>query len=279
MFFHRKRVQSFKQSRVRDRLLLPDAEELVVEMDLDDGHTPVIPGDLHDMHVNGGSVTIPLDLAGELTPGVIVQLTVAHPVHGWTVSTPACVMHTYPEGTGQTRIGFAFMNMGNLYAQLDNAVVRYFNRRRGTRFFTALDQSFDAQCTYAGESISGRIHDLSRVGMSLIVDKQSTGSLAEECDLAIRFSLPDSKEEISGEGRIVSARDLGDHTFYGIDFDVDAEDGFRAYQELISKYVLERRHLTDDYEQALERGDREPLPLVPESAKNPEGETDEEQAA
>lgn len=276
MFFHRKRVQSFKQSRVHDRLLLPDAEELVVEIDLEDQHTPVIPGDLHDLHVNGGSVTIPMDLAGDLTPGVIVQLTVAHPGHGWTVATPACVRHSYPEGAGQTRIGFAFMNVGNLYAQLDNAMVRYFNRRRGTRFFTALDQSFEAQCTYKGENITGRIHDLSRVGMALIVDKQFNGGLEDECDLAIRFTLPESEEEISGEGRIVSARDLGEHTFYGIDFDVEDEQGFGAHQELISKYVLERHHLTEDYEQALERGDAQPLPYVLESS---EDDTDEEQAA
>jgi hypothetical protein len=250
--------------------LLPDAQDLVIEIDLEDGQTPVIPGDLHDMHVNGGSVTIPLDLATELTPGVIVQLTVAHPVHNWTVSTPACVMHTYPEGAGQTRIGFAFMNMGDLYAQLDNAMVRYFNRRRGTRFFTALDQSFEAECTFEGATFSGRIHDLSRVGMAFIVDKQTGTPLTENCDVAISFTLPDEDQAISGEGRIVSARDLGDHTFYGVDFDTDEVGGFGTHQEAISKYVLERRHLTEDYEQALERGDIEPLPYVPESDEQDE---------
>ena len=276
MFFHRKRVQSFQESRVRDRLVLPDAEELVVEMDLEDGQTPVIPGDLHDMHVNGGSVTIPIDLAEKLSPGIIVQLTVAHPGHAWTVTTPACVMHTYPEGAGQTRVGFAFMNMGNLYAQLDNAMVRYFNRRRGTRFFTALDKSFQATCIHKSQSITGRVHDLSRTGMAFVVDKPMVSGLTDGSNMSVSFYLPESDQEISGAGRVVSARDLGEHTFFGVDFDVDDAEGFGAHQEIISKYVLERRHLTEDYERALERSEVERLPYVPDEAEH---DSDAEQAA
>ncbi len=263
MFFHKKRVEAYDNARDRDRPAIPDAEDIVVEVDIEDGMTPPIPGDLHDLHVGGTGVSIPAELDPGILEGDVVRLTIAHPVHGWTVTTPACVEYKLPEGGTQYRFGFEFVNMGNLYAQLDNAIVRYFNRRRGARIFTSLDESFDAKLRVDGHPMQGRVHDISRVGLSIVLDK----SRAERCTpgqaIELEFKLPDDGKTIKGQATVSQHRDLGEHAFLGIDFDIEDKRGFAKHQDRLARYVLERRHLTEKYEDALERGTIPPLPMEP----------------
>lgn len=276
MFFHRRKVQTYNDSngRNRDRLAIPSAEDIVVEVDIDDGQTLPIPADLNDLHIGGAGASIPTELDPGIQADDMVRITVAHPVDGWSVTTPAKVEYKVPEARDLIRFGFAFVNQGNLYAQLDNAMVRYFNRRRGNRIFTSLDESFDAELKSNGKSIQGRVHDISRVGISLVVDKQLLERFRGNDALDVEFRLPGSSRLLQGTGKIIQKRELGEHSFIAVEFDIEDRRGFSKYQDRLSEYVLQRQHLTTQYEEALERGEVEPLPF--ESPPNEEAVDDQD---
>ncbi len=246
MFFHKKCVQPITCRRELDRNLIPDSETLVVELDLPDGD--MAPADLYDLTIEGSAVIVPEDLVMELEEQDVVQFTLAHPMHGWSVCTPAKVVRKVPQGPGQTMVGLQFINTGNLYSQLDNAMGRYFSRRRNNRVHPDEGKAIEIKVADGSTEYTGKIYDLSPEGIGLILDHDDGQKLHPDMPLSIAFMLPNSSDLIQGEISVRQRRIMGDKAFVGALF----SEQFAEHSDTVVDYVRMRKLEGVEFEDSFE---------------------------
>ncbi|MFT4647436.1 MAG: c-di-GMP-binding flagellar brake protein YcgR [Glaciecola sp.] len=231
MFFHKKHVQPVTCRRELERNPIPDSESLVVELDLPSGE--MAPADLYDLTIDGSAIIVPEDSVAELNDDDVVQFTLAHPIHGWSVCTPAKVVRIAPQGPHQTLIGLRFINTGSLYSQLDNAMGRYFNRRKISRVHPDKGKTIQVQISDGATQFTGKIYDLSTDGVGITLPQKDGCKLHPDMPLSIAFMLPNSDELVQGEVSIRQRRLMRDLSFVGTLFG----DGFQQFADTIEEYV------------------------------------------
>ncbi len=251
MFFHKKRVQKVTCRREQERAQMPDADSLVVEIDLPEGMTA--PAELYDLTIEGGGVLVPVDLIGDLCTEDVVQFTLAHPMHGWSVQTPARVVRVVPQGPNHCLLGVQFINTGNLYAQLDDAMGRYFNRRKLGRVHPDENQTIDVHIAKGPNQLLGRIYDISMTGMGLAVPYVQGLELHPDMDLHVKFRLPNSTKTMDGNVRVRQRRMMGEYAFVGV---VLGEE-FDSSRHLIQDFIENRKSDSQDFEAGFEEEEQE----------------------
>lgn len=255
MFFHKKCVQPITCRRELERNPIPDSETLVVELDLPDGD--MAPADLYDLTIEGSAVIVPEDLAFDVNEEDVVQFTLAHPMHGWSVCTPAKVVRSVPQGPGQTLIALQFINTGNLYSQLDNAMGRYFTRRRNIRVHPDKGKTIEIKVADGSTQFTGKIYDLSTEGIGITLSHEEGQQLHPDMPLSVAFVLPNSDQLIQGEISVRQRRMMGELAFVGALF----SEQFGEYSDIIVDYVrmrkLEDIAFEDSFEDPGSGGDEE----------------------
>ncbi|MCP5020279.1 MAG: PilZ domain-containing protein [bacterium] len=235
MFFHKKCVQPITCRRELKRNAIPDSETLVVELDLSNGD--MAPADLYDLTIEGSAVIAPEDLVAEINEGDVLQFTLAHPMHGWSVCTPAKVIRSVPQGPGQTLIALQFINTGNLYSQLDNAMGRYFSRRRNNRVHPDKGKVIDVKVADGSTQFTGKIYDISTEGIGITLSQEEGRQLHPDMPLSAAFMLPNSDQLIQGEISVRQRRMMGDMAFVGALF----SEQFCGYSDIFVDYVKMRK--------------------------------------
>ncbi|MCB9911066.1 MAG: PilZ domain-containing protein, partial [Planctomycetes bacterium] len=185
----------------------------------------------------------------------VVEFTLAHPMHGWSVRTPARIVRKVPQGPGMCLLGLQFINTGNLYAQLDDAMGRYFNRRRLGRVHPDENQTIDVHVSHGSNQILGRIYDLSSSGMGVAVPYVHGLELKPGMPLNIRFRLPNTSKTLTGEVVIRQRRMMGEYAFLGV---ILGED-FDSSQQVIEGYIETRRQEAEEFEHAFDEDSSEGL--------------------
>ena len=209
---------------------------------LREGEEPLQAG-VVNLSLEGANIAVPGHLDPGLTPGELVSLELRHTREAWRIDTPAQVEPHGPSGAGNTRYGLRFLNMGSLYAQMEDALGLHFNRRRHQRVHPEDQQDIVVRLRQGGQKPRGNMHDLSLSGMCVALDLIGAASLQPDHPLEFTFDLPGARDSLQGAARVVSKRRLGSREFLSLEFDIE-DQRFAGIVGTLAAYVDERARRT-----------------------------------
>ena len=183
-----------------------------------------------DMNLEGIGVELPSNVDPRLEKGEVVSLELRKDDGTWSIDTPARVEHLEPGAKGQ-RCGLGFLHLGSLYAQMEDSLGRFFNRRRHVRVRPEFGQDILVRLRQAGHKPRGLLHDLSQSGLCVALDLVSSASIKEGTSVQVALELPGVRGTLEGPTRIVSKRRLGLREFVSLAFEFDAPPSLLDYVE------------------------------------------------
>jgi c-di-GMP-binding flagellar brake protein YcgR len=135
-----------------------------------------------------------------------------------------------------------------LYSQLDNAMGRYFNRRRLGRVHPDTGKTIEVKISDGAGQFTGKLYDLSTEGVGITLPQHEGSQLHPDMPLSIAFVLPNSKKLIQGEVSIRQRRVMHDQAFVGTLFGEE----FQRFEGPITEYVHQRQLEAIDFENGFE---------------------------
>ncbi|MFT7662975.1 MAG: hypothetical protein ACI87A_001196 [Planctomycetota bacterium] len=211
----------------------------------------VFEGAFQDASVNGTSALFTLSNDPGLKVGEIVDVFIAATKQESHVRTPAKVTYVEKGGEQHWRYAFEFMSVGDLYSQLDEYYSRVFNRRQHERVRIPPEQAIRAKLIWGESALSCRVSDISAGGMSTVLPEKKALQLESIDELQIQISLPRSKKNLNGGGTIRTRNQLTGRRLFGIQFELETEDGFRSHCDQLERFIEERRAHLERWEQSI----------------------------
>lgn len=193
-----------------------------------------------DLSLEGVGIEVPFHLDPQFEPGEVVQIHLRHAKESWVVQTAARVEQDQPDGGANVRYGLTFLNMGNLYAQLEDTLGKYFNRRRHARVHLPDNEEVIVRLRQGGHRPRGSMVDLSSSGMCVALSVVAAASLRSAEPLQLVFELPQRKTTFEGRARVVDRRRLGATEFLSFEFDLAAEGSLVERHGELAAYVTMR---------------------------------------
>ena len=236
MLFRRKKDS--RPTRTHYRADLTDAEAILATIISPSGLAP--EGVISDLSIHGAGVLIPFESDPALAVGDVVELILRSPVQGWTVQTPIRLCQVRQEGPRDVLYGGEFINMGNLYSQLENALGAYFNRRVNVRVRPEVSHKVIAQVRAGARRVRSPVHDLSVTGLGISVHRYQKDWIREGQLLDVSFPLPGVKKELSGPAYVRHFDPLTANLLVGLEFDLDDPKGITRHMKKLEAYIEER---------------------------------------
>jgi c-di-GMP-binding flagellar brake protein YcgR len=250
MFFRRrKKERTTPERRGHYRHPVPPEPGLRITLRREGGEP--LEGALIDLTIRGAAVCVPESIAGTIQPSDLLDVAIWSEQEQWRIETPAAVRQA--RCTDDPAIGIEFINLGNLYSQMENTLGRYFNRRARVRIQPEFDRPVTAHLSSRGCSLSGTVYDLSTAGMGLIVSHVEAVLLKQDAEARVRISLPGCKKDLSGTGTVRQQLRLGEQNVIGLEFDLEQEGGFCDHHQELSDYCAAVEKAKVDWESAWER--------------------------
>jgi c-di-GMP-binding flagellar brake protein YcgR len=246
MFYRKRHNIPYSEKRSQERVNLPDAECLVIQIQLPEGE--VIHGELIDLTIGGAGIRVPIEF-GTMRAEDLAQLLIAHPLDGWEVNTPVRLSRTTPDGPDHILFGLQFINEGNLFAQLENAMARYFNRRQNSRVTPELDEQVPISLKWGPHRIHARATDISRDGVGLSVDLVSAMNFEVDIAVQAKIEFPGERNPIEIEATIRRIQRMEDRVFLGLQFEMDPETNSYQGAEVVTAYVKQRKEEQQEWEE------------------------------
>ncbi len=195
--------------------------------------------ELIDLSVRGACVRIAFAQDRNLKVDDVVELVLGSMMRS-EVCTAARVANITRDGESHIRYGLEFLNINNLYAQLDSFYSRHFNRRRHMRVVPTLDRKVQVKARWAGEEVTGHVYDISQAGVGIVLSKDSSARVAEVAMLELTLKLPGFEEPLIGRAKVRHRTALNQNTLIGLEFELDDPEGFARHGEALAAFV-ERR--------------------------------------
>lgn len=195
--------------------------------------------ELVDLSVRGACIRIAFAQDRNLKANDLVELSIGSMMRN-EVRTAARVANISRDGESHIRYGLEFLNINNLYAQLDTFYARHFNRRKHVRVVPTLDRKVQVKARWAGEEVSGHVFDISQSGIGIVLSKDSSARVAEVEVLELSLKLPGMEGELSGRAKVRHRTALNQNTLLGLEFELDTPEGFARHTEALTAFV-ERR--------------------------------------
>lgn len=229
---------------------LPDAADLHVMLRLDGQHPFKV--DLHHMNIQGAEILVPFHLAPQ-REGDVVELKVRHIKDCWSVTTVAFVRRVAKASDDTVMLELQFTNLGDLYAQLDDALGRYFNRRSATRVKPELENGIKVKLAYGSHRVRGVAHDLSLTGLGATVSLAEAvvfkgGELAQ-----ITLDIPECQPELVGPCVVKHGYRVGPSVVLGVEFDLLAESSMRRRRAEYVRFIEQRQAEFEKLQKELSR--------------------------
>jgi hypothetical protein len=243
MFFGRR-----KRSRPGDRRSLYRSRVLNPEQLTAHVVTPsrgFVSVEVVDMSIRGVGLRVPFEHDPELSAGDLVEVQIACDKEGWTISTPAQARQRHQPDERHIQYGFEFVNTGDLYAQLEDALGRYFNRRRSPRVRPADDAQPKVRLHCGTHRTTGTLNDLSVLGMSVIVPHVAAAQLEVGDEVELSFTLPEGRGPLEGSGFVRHRRRMGPNDLVGIEFDLSRASSLSDGGRELATYVDDRLAATN----------------------------------
>lgn len=248
MFFRRSRKKGPEQpdQRAHYRIRLPEDDPLRIWLERP-GCEPQ-EAYLQNLTIRGAGVTTSLTDDGVLSSEDVLGVTIQSTWDSWSIRTPAMVRGAKAGDEGTVDYSIQFINLGNLYSQMEDALGRYFNRRARQRVRPEMDRPLSAQLSSRGQVMWGTVYDLSTQGMGLVVDHVEAARLTVNADGTVRFQLPGPRKDLEGGVIIRQHRRLREQDMVGLEFDLADRDGFVTHEEMLSEYCAEREKRMNELE-------------------------------
>jgi len=177
--------------------------------------------------------------AGPLV-GDVIELTIQSERDGWKIHTPGVVRQVKLAEGGALVYGVEFINLGMLYAQMDDTLAAYFNRRSRVRVQSEEQKPLSASLYSAGHRLMAVVFDLTARGVGLLVQHHEATSLRIDAPSRVTIDLPGIRRGLQGAAVIRQHRAIHDQDVVGLEFDLEAEDGFKQHAERIEEYCAKR---------------------------------------
>jgi c-di-GMP-binding flagellar brake protein YcgR len=208
-----------------------------------------VQGHLIDLSARGVGVAMSFASDPNLAPGDVVDVAISAMMRV-AVETPARVANIGQARVGHVRYGLEFLNVGNLYSQLDAFYGRFFNRRRNARVRTAFDEVVRVEMSWAGGEHTARVYDVSERGMGLAVPADLSVSIDDGELISLRFRLRGSATSLEGLARVRSDVTLERRRVIGLEFDLEHPGGLSRHGAALREYVSTRAAQMEAWEQA-----------------------------
>jgi len=245
MFFRRKKSPQVSSTRSKYRSDFNGPESILATIISPTGFAP--EGFVSDLSIHGAGILIPFESDPGLNPGAVLELILRSPSNQWTVQTPIRLHRIEQAGPGQVLMGCEFINMGNLYSQLENALGVYFNRRGKVRVKPELDQKIIGQMRAGARRIRSPLYDLSTTGMGLSIQAYQREWVSAGQNVDVSFQLPGVKKELSGPAFVRHFDALGTSMLIGIEFDLEDPKGIARHSKKLDTYIEERASALDSF--------------------------------
>lgn len=256
------RFSLFKRSQTSDEtpidegerlhVAIPEAEELQVHLCI--GEDAPVQVELADMNIQGAKIVLPFHLAPLGGEGQVVVLDVHHPEDGWRVQATAQVGKLHKCDDQQVLMELQFTRLGELYAQLDDALGRYFNRRSSKRVKPDVDTRIAVRVAYGPHRVRGVALDLSRTGIGVAAPLVQAAIFRSGERVRVFIELPGHKEEFEVLGVIKHGYRNGEEVLLGIEFDLLSDTPMRERRGEYLDYVEKRREAIEAWQRQLSRG-------------------------
>ena len=215
---------------------LPDAADLHVTLRA--GAEPPFRVHLHRMSIRAADIVLPFHLAP--ANGSVAELEVRHVEDGWTVTTTALAREARQASSDSVHVELRFTNLGGLYAQLDDALGRYFDRRAATRTTPELPADLRVKFAHGTHRARGTVHDLSLSGIGAAVPLAEAypfkgGELAE-----ITLDIPGCQPELVGPVVVKHVHRAGPSAVLGVEFDLLADSPLRTRRAEYVRFLEQR---------------------------------------
>lgn len=230
---------------------LPDAADLHVDLRLAEQHPFRV--ELHDMNIQGAQIIVPFHVAPLQGEGEVVELIVKHIQDGWNVTTVAFVRSVEKISSDEVMIDIQFTNLGELYAQLDDALGRYFNRRSAARVRPELASDVKVKLAYGAHRVRGVAHDLSMSGLGATITLAQAVVFKGGERAEVTIDIPDCQPEFVGPCVIKHGYRQGPNVVLGVEFDLLAESPMRKRRNDYVKYIDRRYQAMEAWQQELSR--------------------------
>jgi hypothetical protein len=218
---------------------IPDAAALVAYLSLGDDGPPVAV-ELLDMNIQGAGLSMPFHLAPTTASDQYYELTVSHARDGWRVSTFSRVTRVQKLDEQRVHVGLQFVNLGDLYAQLDDALGRYFNRRTNLRLQPGEGQAVTLRVAYKHHRLRGVAHDVSRSGVGVRMSFVQAANFKTGEQVLLTLGLPGSDGPLETPASVRHGYRLEEDVVLGIEFEHDEQSSLHARRKELHAYLAER---------------------------------------
>lgn len=209
-----------------------------------------LDGAFVDLSVRGVAARFHLAHDPALKPDDVVELTVSSATRESEVRTPCRTVYSRQDGESHLRYGFEFINVGDLFAQLDAFYARHFNRRASVRVLPELDRRVPVALSWGASDAQGTLHDLSRTGLGLSISLEAASRLGKTKMVAVSLQLPGQAARIHGQAALRHRKNIASKVLLGLAFDLDSPAGMRRFQYQIQEYIERREKEIASWEAA-----------------------------
>lgn len=208
-------------------------------------------GEFLDASISGAAARFTLSNEPGLQLGDVVEVCIGALNHERRVETPARVVYVEPGGDQHWRYAFEFTSPGNLYSQMDEFHAQIFNRRKDRRIQIPPEQAIRAKLKWGQNSLDCKLYDLSIGGMSTVLTDDKAQRLDGIERLRVTIELNHGEAPIEGAATIGHREQLPGRMLFGIQFKLDGENGFRAHQATLDRFISARRVVIERWERAI----------------------------
>ena len=215
---------------------LADLEATLGHPDIDPVHCQVL-----EMSIEGVGLKLPIDYDPDLPGDALAELRIHCPEGEWEIHATIRVDARGPKSAGRyVRYDVDFVHPGDLFAQLDESMGRYFNRRRGERAEPEESMPLTVRVAWKDDVTLTVMEDISVTGIGVRLPAGAADSLEQNDSVEVRFSLPWQSEALEGIGVVRRNERLRDLVHLGIEFDYGRSPELEARRGLIEAFVDER---------------------------------------
>jgi len=259
MFFRRKPKSSEKANELPDTL--PDnkrkhyrreqTSQDSIEFKVRNSDNVEFLGDFVDASIGGAAARFTLANEPGLSIGDVVEVCIKAQNQETGIVTPAKVVYVEPGGDQHWRYAFEFTSVGNLYAQMDEFHAQIFNRRRDRRILIPPEQAIRAKILWGENSMDCKLHDLSIGGMSTVLADEKAQRLEGIERVRVQIDLHLNGQIIEGAAFLRHRKTLPGRVLLGVEFKLEGENGFRASQAELDRFITARRIVIERWERAI----------------------------
>ncbi len=242
MFFFKRKPKTQDNRRGPYRVLPKEVGDLAVRLSGPGDSLPVA-GSLVDLSMSGLGLYLPGRRNTDLIGGDVYEVRIGSQVHD-DVVTPVQMRSAHEEGAGW-RYGFEFIDVGDLYEQLDEFFVRYFNRRRNKRMRLMAQDRIKLMMSWESGSLEVKVYDVSNSGVGFAISAAELPAIEVGQRLHVSFKLPNSPQPLQGHATLVRMTLLADRFVLGLAFDLGEHEGLGQQRGVLDRFVQDRAKLRE----------------------------------